>query len=103
MGLAARESFSLLFLAAPLPGEVAFSHILWKGESLKAEVLNAFFISVFTSTARPLSFGTKIRVEANVDPLSVKKELVCELLQELNPYKLMGPDIIHLRVFTRAG
>ncbi|KAJ7416276.1 RNA-directed DNA polymerase from mobile element jockey [Willisornis vidua] len=28
------------------------------------------------------------------DPLSVKEELVCELLQELDPYKLMGYDII---------
>lgn len=29
------------------------------------------------------------------DPPSVTKELVCELLQELDPYKLMGTDIIH--------
>ncbi|RMC06695.1 hypothetical protein DUI87_16136 [Hirundo rustica rustica] len=34
---------------------------------------------------------------------SAKKELMCELLQELNPNKLMGPDIMPLRAFKRAG
>lgn len=29
------------------------------------------------------------------DPPSVTKELVCELLQEFDPYKLIGTDIIH--------
>ncbi|GAB0196208.1 mitochondrial enolase superfamily member 1 [Grus japonensis] len=42
------------------------------------------------------ALGTKIQVNANTDPPSVKEELVCELLQELDPYKLMDPDNIHL-------
>ncbi|KAK4828643.1 hypothetical protein QYF61_000291 [Mycteria americana] len=31
------------------------------------------------------------------NPPSVKEELVCELLQELDPYKSMGPDNTHMR------
>ncbi|GAB0206598.1 mitochondrial enolase superfamily member 1 [Grus japonensis] len=64
----------------------------------KAEVLNTFFTSVFTSTVGPQALGTKIQVDANMDLPSVKEELVCELLQELDPYKSMGPDNIHPRV-----
>ncbi|GAB0206364.1 mitochondrial enolase superfamily member 1 [Grus japonensis] len=64
----------------------------------KAEVLNTFFTSVFTSTVGPQALGTKIQVDANMDLPSVKEELVCELLQELDPYKSMGPDNIHSRV-----
>ncbi|KAK4826412.1 hypothetical protein QYF61_008945 [Mycteria americana] len=59
----------------------------------KAEVLNTFFTSVFTSTVGPQAFGTEIQVEANADPLSVKKSWY-----ELDPYKSMGPDNIHPRV-----
>ncbi|KAK4826132.1 hypothetical protein QYF61_005284 [Mycteria americana] len=69
----------------------------------KAEVLNTFFTSVFTSTVGPHALRTKIQVDANTDPLSVKEELVCELLQELDPYKLMSPDVIHLRVLRELA
>ncbi|GAB0204351.1 mitochondrial enolase superfamily member 1 [Grus japonensis] len=65
---------------------------------LKNHVLNISFTSVFISTVGPPALGTKIQVDANTDPLPVKEELVCELLQELDPYKLMGPDNIHPRV-----
>lgn len=67
----------------------------------RAEVLNTFFPSVITSTVKPQAMGIKIikiQVDANTDPPSVKEELVRELLQELDPYKSMGPDNIHLRM-----
>ncbi|KAK4832290.1 hypothetical protein QYF61_021689 [Mycteria americana] len=69
----------------------------------KAEVLNTFFTSAFTSTVGPQALGTKIQVDANTDPLSVKEELVCELLQELDLYKLKGPDNIHPRVLSELS
>jgi len=50
---------------------------------------------MFTSTVGPQALGTKIQVDASTDPPSVKEELVSELLQELDPYKLMVPDNIH--------
>ncbi|KAK4823576.1 hypothetical protein QYF61_003580 [Mycteria americana] len=54
------------------------------------------------STVGPQALGTKIQVDANTDPPSVK-ELVCELLQELDPYKPMGPDNIHPRVLREMA
>ncbi|GAB0178838.1 P protein [Grus japonensis] len=41
------------------------------------------------------ALGTKIQLNANMDLRSVKEELVCKLLQVLDPYKSMGPDNIH--------
>ncbi|GAB0176922.1 mitochondrial enolase superfamily member 1 [Grus japonensis] len=69
----------------------------------KAEVLNTFFTSVFTSTVGPLALAIKIQVDANMDPLSVKEELVCKLLQELDPYKSMGPNNIHPSVLRELA
>ncbi|KAK4810859.1 hypothetical protein QYF61_008831 [Mycteria americana] len=69
----------------------------------KAEVLNTFFTSVFTSTVGPQALGTKIQVDANTDPLSVKEELVRELLQEVDTYKSMGPDNIHPRLLRELA
>jgi len=33
----------------------------------------------------------------------VKEELICELLQELGPYRLMDPDNIHPRVLRELA
>lgn len=74
-----------------------------RGESItnnteKEEVLSAFFTSVFTSTVGVHALGTKIQVDANTNLPSVKKELACQLSQELDPYKWMDPDNNHPRI-----
>lgn len=60
--------------------------------------LNALFISVFTSTVGVHVLGTKIQVDANTNLPSVKKELVCQVLQVHDPHKLIDPANNHPRV-----
>lgn len=47
--------------------------------------------------------GTKIQVDADADLSSVKEELECQLLQELDPYKFMGPLAIHSRLLREMA
>ncbi|GAB0204441.1 phosphatidylinositol 4-phosphate 5-kinase type-1 beta [Grus japonensis] len=77
--------------------------IVSKGNAEKAEVLNISFTCVSTSPVGPLALGPKVQVDANTDPPSVKEELVCELLQELDPGRLMGPDDTHLRALRQLA
>jgi len=69
----------------------------------KAEILHTFFTFVFTSTVEPQALGTIIRVDANTDLLSVRGELVNELLQKLDSCKSSGPHNIHLRVLKELA
>jgi len=68
----------------------------------KAEVLNAFFASVFNSQS-DYSQGTQPLVledregEWNNPPI-IREEAVNDLLYHLDTYKSMGPDGIHARV-----
>lgn len=46
------------------------------------------FPIIYSSQAQ----GTEVSVDANTNPPSVKEKLVRELLEELDLYKLIGPD-----------
>lgn len=48
---------------------------------------------VFSTIVGSQTLGTKVQVAANTDPY----QWLCELLQELDPCKLMGPDNTHPR------
>ena len=69
----------------------------------KAEILKSFLTSVFTSTVGLQALGTKIQLDANTDLSSVKKELVCEQLQDLDPYRSVGPDNIYPKVLRELA
>ncbi|GAB0206301.1 mitochondrial enolase superfamily member 1 [Grus japonensis] len=68
----------------------------------KAEVLNAFFASVFNSqTTRPQGIQPpelEDRDREQNKPPMVQEEAVNDLLCHLDTHKSMGPDGIHLRV-----
>ncbi|KAK4806136.1 hypothetical protein QYF61_001059 [Mycteria americana] len=75
----------------------------------KAEVLNTFFASVFTSLLagvkprQPQITGSSSYNNTCVDPPSGEEGLVCSLLQGLNPHKSMGLDGIHPRVLGEVA
>ena len=68
----------------------------------KAEVLNAFFASVFNSKTC-YSLGTQPPVLVDRDgeqntPCMIHDEMVLDLLRKLDAHKSMGPDGLHPRV-----
>ncbi|KAK4828839.1 hypothetical protein QYF61_000896 [Mycteria americana] len=73
----------------------------------KAEVLNAFFASVFNSRAN-CSLGTQpLELEdrdgdQNGAPI-IQGEMVSDLLHHLDTHKSMGPDEIHLRILKELA
>ncbi|NXP18553.1 RTXE polymerase, partial [Scytalopus superciliaris] len=75
----------------------------------KAEVLNTYFASVFTSKTGkggpqddwPLDLVNKNRKPNS--PLVFQEEIVRDLLSHLDPHKSMGPDGIHPRVMRELA
>jgi len=70
----------------------------------KAEVLNAFFASVFNSQTG-YSQGSQLPVLEDMDgehskPPIIQEEAVNDLLCHLDTCKSMGPDAIHARVLA---
>ena len=66
----------------------------------KAEVLNAFFASVFNNKTC-YSLGTQPSVLVDRDgeqnkPFMIHDEIVLDLLRKLDAYKSMGPDGLQL-------
>ncbi|KAJ7421779.1 RNA-directed DNA polymerase from mobile element jockey-like protein [Willisornis vidua] len=66
----------------------------------KAEVFNAFFALVFNTNDRPRESHCPELEDhyCEKDQLPVNPEFVQDLLLQLDPYKCMGSDGIHLRI-----
>ncbi|CAM4713200.1 unnamed protein product [Lepidochelys kempii] len=69
----------------------------------KANVLNAFFASVFTNKVRSQTTALGSTAWGGGDQPPVEKEVVRDYLEKLDEHKSMGPDVLHLRVLKELA
>ncbi|CAM4356191.1 unnamed protein product [Caretta caretta] len=69
----------------------------------KANVLNAFFASVFTNKVSSQTTALGSTAWGGGDQPSVKKEVVWDYLEKLDEHKSMGPDALHPRVLKELA
>ena len=78
--------------------------MLWDKAKDKAEILNEQFKSVFSNLdeLEPPSTNVECQYPA-IDDLTITADGVRKLLENLNPNKSMGPDLIHPRVLKQLA
>ncbi|CAM4569974.1 unnamed protein product [Lepidochelys olivacea] len=69
----------------------------------KANVLNAFFASVFTNKVSSQTAALGSTAWGGGDQTSVEKEVVRDYLEKLDVHKSMGPDVLHPRVLKELA
>ncbi|CAM5131267.1 unnamed protein product [Natator depressus] len=69
----------------------------------KANVLNAFFASVFTNKVSSQTTALGSTAWGGGDQPSVEKEVVRDYLEKLDEHKSMGPDALHPRVLKELA
>ncbi|CAM5103262.1 unnamed protein product [Eretmochelys imbricata] len=69
----------------------------------KANVLNAFFASVFTNKVSSQTTALGSTAWGEGDQLSVEKEVVQDYLEKLDEHKSMGPDALRPRVLKELA
>ncbi|CAM4592199.1 unnamed protein product, partial [Lepidochelys kempii] len=69
----------------------------------KANVLNAFFASVFTNKVSSQTTALGSIAWGGGDQPSVEKEVVRDYLEKLDKHKSMGPDALHPRVLKELA